>query len=130
MKALNGSHDAAIETLGVLEAIEFQANILALDAAIAAAGASESAAQPIAAESLLGDLARQTARSARDTATLIADTLDRSGGTRRKARPIRATTPVTAEGDSLEAKTWDSSAALTPDIPARVRVRSAERRLP
>jgi len=73
MKEINGSSERISKIIQVIEDIAFQSNILALDAAIEAAPASNAAS-----------LAQRCAQAAKDTALLIEESIARSNADRTR----------------------------------------------
>jgi methyl-accepting chemotaxis protein/methyl-accepting chemotaxis protein-1 (serine sensor receptor) len=90
MQELNGSSEKISKIIKVIDEIAFQTNILALNAAVEAARAGEAGMGFAVVADEVRSLAQRSAQAAKDTASLIADSIARSRDGKAKVDRVAA----------------------------------------
>ena len=104
MKEINGSSEKISKIIRVIDEIAFQTNILALNAAVEAARAGEAGMGFAVVADEVRNLAQRSAQAAKDTATLIEESIAKSnGGSTRLDQVANSIRKIT--GSSAQVKT-------------------------
>ena len=103
MQAINESSGKISKIIKVIDEIAFQTNILALNAAVEAARAGEAGMGFAVVADEVRNLAQRSAQAARDTATLIEESIARSHGGKDKVEHVaHSLRTVTSSGDQIK----------------------------
>jgi methyl-accepting chemotaxis protein len=104
MKEINGSSERISKIIRVIDEIAFQTNILALNAAVEAARAGEAGMGFAVVADEVRNLAQRSAQAAKDTASLIEESIGKSGeGSRKLELVAKSIQQIT--GSSAQVKT-------------------------
>jgi hypothetical protein len=104
MSEINASSDKISKIIKAIDEIAFQTNILALNAAVEAARAGEAGMGFAVVADEVRNLAQRSAQAAKDTAALIAESIEKSGeGSERLQKVTEVILAIT--GSSAEVKT-------------------------
>jgi methyl-accepting chemotaxis protein/methyl-accepting chemotaxis protein-1 (serine sensor receptor) len=103
MENINGSSQKISKIIKVIDEIAFQTNILALNAAVEAARAGEAGMGFAVVADEVRNLAQRCAQAAKDTASLIEESIETSNGGRTKVDQVsQAIQAVTAESAKIQ----------------------------
>jgi methyl-accepting chemotaxis protein/methyl-accepting chemotaxis protein-1 (serine sensor receptor) len=120
MEEIGSSNDSVAKTIRIIDEIAFQTNILALNAAVEAARAGEAGMGFAVVADEVRNLAQRCAQAAKDTASLIEDSVAKSREGKLKvgdiAQAIRGVTVDAAKVKTLVAQVCTSSEEQTRGI--------------
>ena len=120
MEQIGTSNDGVAKTIKIIDEIAFQTNILALNAAVEAARAGEAGMGFAVVADEVRNLAQRCAQAAKDTASLIEDSVAKSRDGRIKvdgiAEAIRESTSEAAKVKTLVAQIYTGSEEQTRGI--------------
>jgi methyl-accepting chemotaxis protein/methyl-accepting chemotaxis protein-1 (serine sensor receptor) len=117
MAAIKTSSDKVAKIIKTIDEIAFQTNILALNAAVEAARAGEAGMGFAVVADEVRSLAQRSAQAARDTATLIEESIERaSEGQRRVEQVSNSVTAVSNSAAKIKAVIEEVSAASREQI--------------
>jgi methyl-accepting chemotaxis protein/methyl-accepting chemotaxis protein-1 (serine sensor receptor) len=103
MKEINGSSEKISKIIKVIDEIAFQTNILALNAAVEAARAGEAGMGFAVVADEVRNLAHRSAQAAKDTATLIEESIVRSSqGSRKLDQVAQSIREITASATQVK----------------------------
>jgi methyl-accepting chemotaxis protein/methyl-accepting chemotaxis protein-1 (serine sensor receptor) len=117
MAQIKTSSDKVAKIIKTIDEIAFQTNILALNAAVEAARAGEAGMGFAVVADEVRSLAQRSAQAARDTATLIEESIDRAGeGHRRVEQVASSMTAVSSSALKIKSVIDEVSAASREQI--------------